>query len=112
MSDSVLKPIDAAGLWRVDYYTDMGNGDLRVFTPVLVTGEPDPMRQQRFYSSCQANYKGRAQIVPFEIEAKSIEEAIAGFVAAGELAATQFVEKMRDMDRRANILVPHGGIPN
>lgn len=107
MSDEPkLKPIDAANLWIMDVFTDMANGEIKVLTPVTDQSTRDANRRIKFYSSCTIAHRGRPLVVSFEIPADSLEQALANFQAAGEKAAQEYAQKLKDMDMRASIIMP------
>jgi hypothetical protein len=78
---------DAAGLYHEDVFTDRAAGTIRRLRPVLPLG--------------------------FEIEATSLEEAMAKFPVAVQEALNQAIEEAREMRREAQsrIVMPEAGMP-
>jgi hypothetical protein len=111
---------DAANLYQEDVYTDRAAGSIRRLRPVLASGEPDPARPLLFSGQTQLLTTGGVLPLGFEIEAASLEEAIAKFPQAVQEALNQAIEEAREYRREAQsrIVVPEvggagmgGGIP-
>jgi hypothetical protein len=111
---------DAANLYQEDVYTDRAAGSIRRLRPVLASGEPDPARPLLFSGQTQLLTPGGVLPLGFEIEAASLEEAIAKFPQAVQEALNQAIEEAREYRREAQsrIVVPEvggagmgGGIP-
>ncbi|HUG72676.1 MAG TPA: hypothetical protein VMK82_04560 [Steroidobacteraceae bacterium] len=111
---------DVANLYQEDVYTDRAAGSIRRLRPVLASGEPDPARPLLFSGQTQLLTPGGVLPLGFEIEAASLEEAIAKFPQAVQEALNQAIEEAREYRREAQsrIVVPDvggagmgGGIP-
>ena len=102
---------DAASLYQEDVFTDRTAGTIRRLTPVLPSGERDATRPVLFSGQTQLLTPGGVLPLGFEIEAASLEEAMAKFPAAVQEALAQAIEEAREMRREAQsrIVVPEAG---
>jgi len=102
---------DAASLYREDVFTDRTAGTIRRLIPVQVNGEPDTSRAVLYSGQTQLLTPGGVLPLGFEIEATSLEDAIARFPAAVQEALNQAIEEAREMRREAQsrIVVPEAG---
>jgi hypothetical protein len=114
MSNEMQLPeirFDTNSLYREEVFTDRTAGTIRRLTPVLLNGEPDPARPVLFSGQTQLLTPGGVLPLGFEIEAKSLDEAIGLFPAAVRQALEQAIEEAREMRREASsrIVVPDAG---
>ena len=102
---------DAASLYREEVFTDRTAGTIRRLVPVQVNGEPDALRPTLYSGQTQLLTPGGVLPLGFEIEAASLEDAIARFPAAVQEALHQAIEEAREMRREAQsrIVVPEAG---
>lgn len=102
---------DTGSLYREEVFTDRAAGTIRRLTPVLASGEPDPTRLVLYSGQTQLLTPGGVLPLGFEIEAKSLDEAINQFPAMVRLALEQAIEEAREMRREASsrIVVPEAG---
>jgi hypothetical protein len=102
---------DTANLYQEDLFTDRAAGTLRRLRPILVGGEPDPSRAVLFSGQTQLLTPGGVLPLGFEIEAATLEEAIAKFPDAVQEALNQAIEEAREYRREAQsrIVVPGAG---
>jgi hypothetical protein len=102
---------DAASLYQEDVFTDRAAGTIRRLRPVLASGEPDPSRPMLFSGQTQLLTPGGVLPLGFEIDAASLEEAIAQFPQAVQEALNQAIEEAREYRREAQsrIVVPEAG---
>ena len=102
---------DAASLYREEVFTDRTAGTIRRLVPVQVNGEPDTSRPTLYSDQTQLLTPGGVLPLGFEIDAASLEDAIARFPAAVQEALNQAIEEAREMRREAQsrIVVPEGG---
>lgn len=102
---------DTAAMYREESYTDRKAGNIRVMAPVTAAGAPDPSRPTLYAGQTQLLTPGGVLPLVFEIEAGSLEEAIAKFPDAVKQALEQAIEEAREMRREAagRIVVPEGG---
>jgi hypothetical protein len=99
---------DTANLYREEVFTDRTAGTIRRLVPILVSGEPDPGRTVLYSGQTQLLTPGGVLPLGFEMEAKSLEDAINQFPAAVRQALEQAIEEAREMRREASsrIVVP------
>ncbi len=115
MSDMQKKQeiqMQADAMYREEVFTDNAVGTIRRLTPVSSNGEPDGNRDETFAGSTQVMTQAGPMPLNFEIEAKTLSEAIAGFGAAATEAFEQTMEELREMQRQqaSSIVVPRGGM--
>jgi hypothetical protein len=107
--------IDRAGLYREDIFTDRKAGTIRRLVPVTADGSTDDSRAVLYSGQTQLLTPTGVLPLGFEIEAKSLEDAIDQFPAAVKEALEQAIEEAREYRREAasRIVVPDvgGGLP-
>jgi hypothetical protein len=103
--------LDSAGLYREEIYTDRRAGTIRRLTPVTVDGADDPKRAVLFSGQTQLLTPAGVLPLAFEIEAKSLEDALEKFPDAVNAALEQAIDEAREMRREAasRIVVPEVG---
>jgi hypothetical protein len=108
MDNSPEINMDIAALAREEVYTDSRVGTIRKMTPVTIDGEPDSTRPVQWVGSTQIMTPGGALPLSFEIEADSLESAVAGFGDAAKLAVERTMEELKEMQRQqaSSIVVP------
>lgn len=110
-SKSINMTMDAADVYREDVYTDRKVGTIRCMTPVKADGSPDTARGRLFVGEAQILTPMGALPVTFEIEAASIEDAIANYAQAAKEGVERTVTEIQDMRRQAapSIVLPGAG---
>jgi hypothetical protein len=105
--------MDTAGVYREDIYTDRKMGTIRTLTPVKSDGSPDTSRQTVYVGETQILTNMGALPVTFEIEAKTLEEAVAKFGEAARDGVERTIHDIQELRRQAasSIVVPQGGLP-
>ena len=103
-----------AGLYREEIYTDRRAGTIRRLTPVTVDGATDPKRVVLFSGQTQLLTPAGVLPLVFEIEAGTLEEALAKFPEGVSAALEQAIEEAREMRRESasRIVVPEVGAGN
>jgi hypothetical protein len=103
--------LDAAGLYREETFSDRKAGTIRRMTPVTSDGAPDASRPVLFSGQTQLLTPAGVLPLVFEIEAKTLEDAVAKFPAAVKLALNDAIEEARELRREAasRIVVPDVG---
>lgn len=103
--------LDPAGLYREEIYTDRRAGTIRRLTPVTVDGATDPKRPVLFSGQTQLLTPAGVLPLVFEIEAGTLEEALAKFPEGVNAALEQAIEEAREMRRESasRIVVPEVG---
>lgn len=103
--------LDPAGLYREEIYTDRRAGTIRRLTPVTVDGATDPKRPVLFSGQTQLLTPAGVLPLAFEIEAGTLEEALAKFPEGVNVALEQAIDEARELRREAasRIVVPEVG---
>jgi len=103
--------LDSAALYREDIFTDRRAGTIRRLIPVTTDGSTDPTRPVLFSGQTQLLTPNGVLPLGFEIEAKSLQEAIQNFPAAVKEALEQAIDEAREMRRESasRIVVPDVG---
>lgn len=106
-----IPAMKADDLYREDVFTDRAVGTIRRLSPVTKEGEPDPARQVVFSGSTQLLTPAGPLPLSFEIEARSLAEAVAGFSDAAEEALQDTLEELAAMRREAasGLVIPDAG---
>lgn len=112
--NNVEPQMDAAGLYQEEMFTDRKVGAIRRLTPVKIDGSPDTTRPVVFLGQAEIMTNMGPVPINFEIEGKSLAEAVAGFSAAAAVAIERTVQQIQEMRRQAasQLVVPQGGMPN
>src|SRR5262245_23042994 len=102
---------DLANLYQEEVFTDRAAGTIRRLQPILANGQPDPSRPVLYSGQTQLLTPGGVLPLGFELEAASLEDAIAQFPAAVHAALNQAIEEAQQMRREASsrIVVPEVG---
>ena len=103
--------LDSKGLYREDVFTDRRAGSVRRLTPVTVDGAVDPGRPVLFSGQTQLLTPAGVLPLGFEIEARTLEEALKKFPEGVKAALEQAIDEARELRREAasRIVVPEVG---
>jgi hypothetical protein len=103
--------LDPAGLYREEMFTDRRAGTIRRLTPVTVDGSTDAKRPVLFSGQTQLLTPAGVLPLVFEIEAGTLEEALAKFPEGVNAALEQAIEEAREIRRESasRIVVPEVG---
>jgi hypothetical protein len=103
--------LDSKGLYREDVFTDRRAGSIRRLTPVTIDGAVDPARPVLFSGQTQLLTPAGVLPLGFEIEARTLEEAIKKFPEGVKVALEQAIDEARELRREAasRIVVPEVG---
>ena len=100
--------LDGTKLYREEVYTDLRIGTLRRYIPVTADGSPDASRTPVF--SAEAQLMSQAGPVPVHanVEANTLEEALAAYPGAIKVAVERMMEEIKELQRReaSRIVVP------
>jgi hypothetical protein len=110
-----LEPqMDAAALYHEEMFTDRKVGALRRLSPVKSDGSPDLARAVLFLGQAEIMTNMGPVPINFEIEAQTLDQAVAGFAPAAAGAIERTVQQIQEMRRQAasQLVVPQGGMPN
>jgi hypothetical protein len=106
--------MDAAALYTEETFTDRKLGAIRRLTPVKSDGSADTARPVLYLGQAEIMTNMGPVPINFEIEAKSLADAVAGFGPAAALAIERTVQQIQEMRRQSasQLVVPQGGMPN
>jgi hypothetical protein len=105
--------MDGTELYREEAYTDRHVGSLQVLTPVTRDGKVDTSRPVLYVGQTQVLTPAGALPLSFEIEADSLEQAVARFGQHAREALASTMQRLDELRREAasSIIVPSGGVP-
>ena len=111
MADETGAPelrMDAMSLYREDTYTDRRIGTIRVLTPVTREGTTDLGRPVLYVGETQLLTTGGLLPLVFEIDARSLNEAVDRFSQGAEAAIERTRREIEQLRREAasQIIVP------
>jgi hypothetical protein len=103
--------MDATSLYREEIYTDRQIGPTRATRPATTAGTPDSTRASIYLGEAQIYTTMGTLPLSFELEAKSLSEAVAAYAPAAKEAVERAVRELEEMRRQAqsSIVVPRGG---
>jgi len=98
-------------LYTEETFTDRRAGTIRRMTPVTASGEVDDGRPVLYVGETQLMTSAGALPLSFELEADSLDEAVAKFGEAARAALEQTMERLQEMRREAasSLYVPGQG---
>src|SRR5688572_18295241 len=104
--------MDATSLYREEIITDRKVGTLRIMTPLKTDGATDDARPVLYMGEAQIMTGAGPLPISFEIEGKTLAEAVDGFGAAAKEAIEKTVRDLQELRRQAasSIVVPGGGM--
>jgi regulator of protease activity HflC (stomatin/prohibitin superfamily) len=112
--------MDATDLWREEIVTDRKIGTIRMMVPIKADGSTDPSRATVYTGEAQMMTNMGPLPINFEIEARSLADAVSGYAAAAKVAIERTVRELQEMRREAasGLVLPGqgggfgpGGIP-
>jgi hypothetical protein len=103
--------MDDANLYKEETVTDRRVGTLQKLIPVTANGEIDTKRNVVYVGQTQVLTPGGALPLSFEIDARSLEEAVAKFGQYAQNALNDAVQRLEEMRREAasSLIVPGAG---
>ena len=103
--------MDADDLYREDVYSDRKVGTIRVMTPVKRDGSPDTSRVPVYVGQAQIMTPAGVLPLSFEIEARNLTEACAGFAEGAKVAFDETMKELQEMRRQqaSSIVIPDAG---
>lgn len=104
--------MDAASLYREEIITDRKVGTIRMLTPLKKDGTTDASRAVIYIGEAQLMTNVGTLPINFELEAQTLEQAVAGFADAAKEAVERTMKDLQEMRRQAasSIVVPQGGM--
>jgi hypothetical protein len=103
--------MDATSLYREEIITDRKVGTIRLMVPVKVDGTPDTARATIYTGDAQIMTNMGALPVSFDIEAKSLAEAIANYGEAAKAGIERTMRELQELRRQSSsgLIVPPAG---
>jgi hypothetical protein len=100
--------MDSTQIYREETFTDRRVGTIRRLTPVIADGSADPARAVLFVGQAQVMTPMGAVPSSFELEASTLDAAIAKFGDAAEQAVQQTVRELQEMRREqaSGLVIP------
>jgi hypothetical protein len=100
--------MDSTQIYREETFTDRRVGTIRRLTPVTADGSADPTRAVLFVGQAQVMTPMGAVPISFDLEASSLDAAIAKFGDAAEQAVQQTVRELQEMRREqaSSLVIP------
>jgi hypothetical protein len=104
--------MDPKSLYREEIITDRKVGTLRVLTPIKSDGSVDASRAVGYIGEASLLTSVGTLPINFEIEAQSLDEAVARFAEVAKEAVERTVKDLQELRRQAasSIVVPQGGV--
>lgn len=105
--------MDGTGLYIEESFTDRRVGSLQRLSPVTREGEPDGSRPIVYIGQTQVLTPAGALPLTFEIDASSLEDAVAKFGNHAQQALESTMQRLEEMRREqaSSLIVPGGGVP-
>ncbi len=105
--------MDSTSLYREEVFTDRKVGMIRVMYPVKVDGMADAARATLYVGEAQMYTSMGALPLSFEIDAKSLQEAVSNYAAAAKDAVERTVRDIQELRRQSasSIVIPQAGAP-
>ena len=94
--------MDATSLYREEIYTDRAAGTIRVLVPVTRDGGPDQSRPTVYIGEAQILTNMGPLPISFEVEAKTLAEAIAAYGDAAKAGVERAVHELQELRRQAS----------
>jgi hypothetical protein len=103
--------MDATSLYREEIYTDRRIGTIRALVPIDGEGNADRARDVVYVGEAQIMTQMGPLPVSFEIEAKNLADAVAGYADAAKSAVERTVRELQEMRRQAasSLVLPGQG---
>ena len=103
--------MDSAQIYREDIFTDRKVGTIRKMTPVTAEGGIDTTRPVIFVGQAQVMTPMGAVPISFELDALTLDVAIAKFGPAAEQAVQQTMRELQEMRREqaSSLVIPDAG---
>jgi hypothetical protein len=105
--------MDSESLYQEEMFTDRKVGAIRRLTPMTSAGTVDTSRPVLYIGQAEIMTNMGPVPINFEIEGKTLAEAVAGFSPAATAAIERTVQQIQEMRRQAasQLVVPTGGLP-
>jgi len=93
--------VDQKNLYREEVFTDLRIATIRQLTPVLPDGQKDDRRDVLYFGQTQMMTPAGSLPIQFEIDAKSLKQAMDKFPEEVQQAVQELVENAREAQRQA-----------
>jgi hypothetical protein len=105
--------MDPEHLYREEVYTDLKTGTIKQLVPVTGEGLPDPSRKTLFLGQATVLTPMGSLPLSFEIEAKTLREAVEKYAQAAEQGLKETLEELRRLqqEQASSLVIPKGGMP-
>lgn len=108
--------MDPTSLYREETITDRRVGTIRILSPINSAGDSDTERDTMYVGETQIMTPMGALPITFQIDAKTIDEAVEKYGDSGKVAVEKAVKEIQEMRREAasSIVLPEnvpGGMP-
>ncbi len=105
--------MDASQMYREEIFTDRRLGTIRKLIPVTTEGNPDLSRPVLFSGQAQVMTPVGALPLTFDLDATTLDGAIAKFGAAAEVAIQETMRELQEMRREqsSSLVLPDSGSP-
>ncbi len=103
--------MDATSLYREEIYIDRKIGTIRAMVPVTPHGEADTARDTLFIGEAQIMTQMGPLPVTFEIDAVTLDVAVAAYAGAAKVAIERTVNELQDLRRQSasSLVLPGQG---
>src|SRR5271168_3670647 len=100
--------MDPTEIYREETFTDRRVGTIRRLTPVTADGSTDTVRAVLFVGQAQVMTPMGAVPISFELEATTLDAAIAKFGDAAEQAVQQTMRELQELRREqaSSLVIP------
>ena len=105
--------MDGAALYREETFTDRRVGTLQRLTPVTAAGATDTTRPVLYVGQTQVLTPAGALPLSFEVQAKSLDDAVAQFGEHAKQALNRTLRRLEELRREqaSSIIVPGSAPP-
>jgi hypothetical protein len=109
--DTRQATMDSTQIYHEETFTDRKVGTIRRLTPVAADGTVDSTRPALYIGQAQIMTPMGAVPISFELDAASLDVAIAKFGAAAESAVQQTMRELQEMRREqaSSLVIPGAG---
>ena len=104
--------MDPNALYREEIVTDRKVGTIRMMTPIKKDGSADTSRAVSYIGEAQLLTSVGTLPINFELDARSLEEAVSKFAEAAKEAVERTMKDLQELRRQqaSSIVVPQGGM--
>jgi len=103
--------LDVTNLYREDLFSDLKVGGIRRLTPVTADGHVDETRPVIYVGQASLLTPMGTLPLSFEIEAKTLAEAVAGYKEAAKEGIERTIRELQELRREqaSSLIVPGAG---